>query len=305
MYMILAGVRFYEFFLWASGKSATYVMRPASIEAFLPISALVALKHLVITGQFDRIHPAGLVIFLSAILSAWVARRGMCGWICPVGFLSRLLEQAGYVFKASFCLPRYATFLLLPIKYLILSFFLFMVCIRMDIRSIEAFMDSPYNMTADVRMLMFFLQPSTMTIVVIGGMIMLSLVFRNFWCKYICPYGAFLGLISVPGLLRISRDDRACTGCRRCSAACPVCIEVHGSDVVAGSECIGCLECVNACNTPGALKVESLWGQTVPSVVIPLILLFIFLGGWITAELTGHWHSSVTSQAIRMLFANH
>ena len=86
-------------YLWASSQSDIYVPRPPSVEAFLPISALVNLKRLVLTGQFDTIHPAGLTIFMAALVIGLLLRKGFCGWICPVGFASNLAEAFSRRFK--------------------------------------------------------------------------------------------------------------------------------------------------------------------------------------------------------------
>src|SRR5210317_2140562 len=88
LFCLYTGYRFYLFYLWGTGQSLTYVPRPPSVEAFLPISALVGLKRLVLSGHYDMIHPAGLTIFLAAIFIAILLRKGFCGWICPVGFAS-------------------------------------------------------------------------------------------------------------------------------------------------------------------------------------------------------------------------
>lgn len=90
-----AGYQFFHFYLWAVGKSDVYVPRPPSVEGFLPISALLGLKRFVLTGRYDDVHPAGLTIFLAALTIALLLRKGFCGWICPVGFASNLIEKAG------------------------------------------------------------------------------------------------------------------------------------------------------------------------------------------------------------------
>ncbi len=105
LFCIYAGYRFYQYYLWASSQSETYVPKPPSVEAFLPISALVNLKRLVLTGQFDTIHPAGLTIFMAALVIALFLRKGFCGWICPVGFASNLAEAFSRKFKLLFTPP--------------------------------------------------------------------------------------------------------------------------------------------------------------------------------------------------------
>ena len=56
------GVRFTRFCLAAAAGEAGSVARPAGVEGFLPISALLGLRRLLATGSFDPVHPAGLWI---------------------------------------------------------------------------------------------------------------------------------------------------------------------------------------------------------------------------------------------------
>ena len=58
--------------------------RPPGVEAFLPISALISLKYWVVTGVFNRIHPSGLIFFLTVLSTALFLKRGFCSWVCPM-----------------------------------------------------------------------------------------------------------------------------------------------------------------------------------------------------------------------------
>lgn len=119
---IFAGYRFYCFYLWTLDRSETYVSRPPSVEAFLPISALLGLKRLALTGRWDPVHPAGLTIFVAALAIAFLFRKGFCGWICPVGFVSNLLEKIGKPFRFGNQLPAWLDYVFLCLKYLLLTF---------------------------------------------------------------------------------------------------------------------------------------------------------------------------------------
>jgi hypothetical protein len=174
LFCIFVGYRFYCFYLWALDRSETYVSRPPSVEAFLPISALLGLKRLALTGQWDPVHPAGLTIFVAALAIAFLFRKGFCGWICPAGFVSNLLEKTGKPFRFSNHLPAWLDCVFLCLKYLLLAFFIYIILLRMDLRSVEAFLHSPYNLVADAKMLVFFLQPSTLTIAVLGFLVLIS-----------------------------------------------------------------------------------------------------------------------------------
>lgn len=93
--VLYIGITFMVFIKQLANSSITYMSRPAGVEAFLPISALVGLKAWISTGKFDPIHPAGLVIFLAAIILSLMLKRTFCSWICPIGTLSEGLAKIG------------------------------------------------------------------------------------------------------------------------------------------------------------------------------------------------------------------
>ena len=87
------------------------------------------------------------------------------------------------------------------------------------------------------------------------GIIVLSGVLSNAWCRYLCPEGALLGLLARHSRWKISKLDSACTSCRACDAVCPVqAIKVGERDE---TTCIFCSKCVEVCPT-GALIIEDI-----------------------------------------------
>ena len=45
-------------------------------------------------------------------------------------------------------------------------------------------------------MMKFFTEMTTVTMWVLIALGILSLLYKNFWCRYLCPYGALAGLLS-------------------------------------------------------------------------------------------------------------
>jgi len=123
--VLYIGVVFVIFTEQLANNSALTVSRPAGVEGFLPISALVGLKAWVVTGKFDPIHPAGLVIFLAAITLSVLFKRSFCAWICPIGTLSEGLAKIGkQIFGRNFQIPNWLDLCLRSLKYILLSVFL-------------------------------------------------------------------------------------------------------------------------------------------------------------------------------------
>lgn len=301
LYFLYAGYVFYRYYLWVSGQSNEYVRYLASVEAFLPIGALTSLKRLFLTGEFDVVHPAGLVIFMAVMLAALLFRKGVCGWVCPVGFLSNLCEKVSRRLGLAFCLPKWLTIPLSAVKYLLLGFFVYVICFAMNREAIDAFVASPYNLLVDIKMLQFFLHPSTLTLGVLTALLLFSLVVRNPWCRFFCPYGALLGLLAWGGPTQVKRDESACIQCKRCSKVCPSCIQVHSMAAIRTPECQGCMECVGVCPVKGCLSAH-VAGRRVPAWVVAGSVLVVICGFWVWAEFTGHWHSKISDAHKRTLF---
>ena len=299
---VLAGYEFSRFYLWAAGESGTYVARPPAVEAFLPISALLGLKRFLLTGQWDAIHPAGLTILLFALVAALLLRKAFCGWVCPVGFVSNLLARWSAALKLDRTVPRWLDYPLLSLKYILLAFFSYIILWQMDVRAIEAFLYSQYNLVADAKMLLFFLHPTAMTAKVLVVLLVFSLFVRNFWCRYLCPYGALLGLGAWISPLRVMRADSRCVHCTKCDKVCPAGIRISHSRSIRHPECIGCAECVEVCPEKDCLtlRIGKVAVTPLHSVAVAIVLLFVLF--WATAVFTGHWHTEVHPEVFRRLY---
>ena len=53
------------------------------------------------------------------------------------------------------------------------------------------------------------------------GMVGLNAVRRRFWCRYLCPLGALLGVFAWRPLLRRATQRESCSECGLCGMACP------------------------------------------------------------------------------------
>jgi polyferredoxin len=172
-----------------------------------------------------------------------------------VGTVSEYLWKLGRkLFRRNFRLPGWVDIPLRGLKYLLLGFFLWAVS-SMSASAIAAFMRSPYGVVADVKMLNFFRFIGTTGLMVLGALVVASVLVQNFWCRYLCPYGALLGLASVFSPLRIRRNVAACIDCAKCAKACPSALAVDKLVKITSAECTGCLECVAVCPAEGALRM--------------------------------------------------
>ncbi len=308
LFFVLVGIQFDAFFRQVVAGGPVTARRPPAVEGFLPISAFMGLKRLLLTGSWDEVHPAGLAILVAAIVSSLLARKAFCSWVCPVGGLSRVLERIGRkmmrrLVRRETLVPRGLDSALASLKYVLLAFFFWAIWIGMDREALQRFMHTPYNMAADAKMLLFFVDISRGAAITLAILALLSIPVKNFWCRYLCPYGALLGLVSWMSPQRVVRDPAACTDCKACTRACPVEIRVHAKASVLTPECTGCMSCVCACPVEDCLTVTRRGRNGLSPYLVPLVGIGTILLVWGVARLTGHWHTglplSVMAEAYR------
>lgn len=79
------------------------------------------------------------------------------------------------------------------------------------------------------------------------SVILLNLAAPRFWCRYMCPLGALLGLLSRVAVVRREVNAR-CTQCDACPRACPTgTIQAAKGYASDSGECTMCLECLAVC----------------------------------------------------------
>ncbi|MBF0259163.1 MAG: 4Fe-4S binding protein [Desulfamplus sp.] len=290
------GVRFYQFVSLIDAGVLPGFERPPGVEAFLPISALVSLKYFLFTGKINPIHPSALVLFLIICMTALILKKGFCSWICPFGFLSEFLGKLHFrIFKKGLSIPLWMDLILRSLKYIIAVFFIWNISYQMPLSSVEEFIQSPYNRFADIKMLKFFTRISATAFTIILILSILSIIIRNCWCRYLCPYGALLGVISFLSVGRIIRNPLNCTKCGKCEKTCPGLIKIRQKDQINSSECTACMECINICPEKDAIGFSLFSGKfSVNELSLALILLLFFTIGISMAKHSGKWQNNIS-----------
>ncbi len=292
---ILLGIQFARFIQAAEAGIVPLPYRPPGVEGYLPISGLMGAIDWVYQGTLNTVHPAATTLILLFIGMSLIFRRSFCSWICPAGLLSESLARLGQkIFKQNARVPRWLDIPFRGLRYLLLGFFLIAI-LSMTPADLRGFIESPYNQISDVKMFLFFAEIGKVGLISIGLLVVGSVFINGFWCRYLCPYGALVGLGALLSPFRIRRNADTCIDCGLCDQVCMANLPVATRESLKGVECTGCMDCVAVCPVPETLSMRTKKrGMGVMGYALGVILLFV--AGYVGGRVTGMWESEMSDQ---------
>jgi Pyruvate/2-oxoacid:ferredoxin oxidoreductase delta subunit len=300
------GIEFHFFLKWGmSDGVSSFFERPPGAEGFLPISALMGLLHWSFTGMLNTIHPAATIILIAIIAVSIIMKKAFCSWMCPIGTLSESLWMLGQkLFKKNITVWKWLDYPLRSLKYLLLLFFVYSIA-AMSVYDLNMFINSPYNKVADIKMYLFFAEITPFALWTIIFLMLVSVVIKNFWCRFLCPYGALLGIAGFLSPFRITRIKETCIDCELCTKVCPSNINVHQIGQVWSDECTSCMRCVEECPVKETLVLRTKkQSASVSPFVFGILVVGVFIAITGLGMLTGHWKNSISKDEYRFRFQN-
>jgi len=257
-----------------------------SIHALCPYGGLETLYSIVFGGTFlQKIFSGTMILLAITLLLAVIFRRSFCGLICPFGALQELLGMIGKkIFRKRFIMPRRIDKPLRYLKYVVL-----VVTIYFAWKTAGLWID-PYDpwaayghASAGFTSLTteYLIGTITLVVVLIG-----SMLYDRFFCKYLCPMGAVYGIISKISPSKIVRDKDVCINCNLCSKSCPMNIDVAKADRVTSAECISCQSCVLSCPKTGALQYKT-GKKTLKTLAVIILVVGLFFTGVLISKTVG------------------
>jgi polyferredoxin len=246
------------FFLNAYGEKSN-----VAVDLFLRIDPLIAITNSLASRQFHYNLLLSLVVVVSAIL----AGRFFCGYICPLGTLFDLaggkdkgkryaLRNGKYYILifvvVSALLSLNLTHLFDPIAFLtrVYTFFLypftiFFANISLDIvRPLAEYCNLLYLSHKYYNQPVFSL--NIITILLLVALFFLNVLSHRFWCRNLCPLGGLLALLSRFGMVK-RQVDKNCNSCMKCHEKCPMGAIQDQPQKTVEEECIECNTCSRIC----------------------------------------------------------
>ena len=210
------------------------------------VSPLEGLESILTAKFFYMPSLVGMVV---PIVVALLMGRVFCSWMCPIEFLSLLTDKILGIFSKK--LKYRKGLILLPHK--VLWFALATELLLTMVIGYPMFVWwSPPGLVGREIMFYAFYKVITIEVWIVVVVLLLNLLTRRFFCRYLCPLGALLALIGKRRQLVIKYLPDKCINCKVCDTRCPMGIKpsVGESQTV---YCWNCAECVDACPT-NALK---------------------------------------------------
>lgn len=227
-----------------------------------------------------------MMLIIPVVAFAMVWGRVFCGWVCPIGFVQEMttkltnwmrsaedqtrMRKIRFGLAAVLLLGTVVTYLFIRpenepllqglaagylitlavlimlsvsdahwerrlriVRYFALSFFVAATVLGIYLHA--AFCVLFTNILDNATVLLFF------------GVVFASLVLSQAWCRFLCPEGALLGLLTRLSGWKIRLNPRKCSGCNVCNTVCPV--EAIDVGRVDERSCLYCCKCVDACPT--------------------------------------------------------
>lgn len=274
--------------IWVTYESIMHQLlgggKSPSIHALCPYGALESLYALMLSGTFiQKVYTGTFIIMGVTLLIAIAFRRSFCGLLCPFGALQELFARIGKkLFKKRPVVPVKADKYLRYLKYVVLLLTIFMAW-RLGRLWMSSF--DPYAAYGHITVIPGTISEDPLTIVgfvLLGITLIGSFIYNRFFCKYLCPAGAFYGLVGKISPTKIVRRNDFCVHCNLCTKACPVNLDVANMDKVTSVECLNCNECVNSCPKKGALEIKTFNKTASPIIMIVLVAALFFVPIFVT-----------------------
>ena len=269
------------------------IEKVAPIDAYCPFGAVESFFTLIFKGEFlKRIFSSSFVLLGIFFIASFLLGKVFCGYICPLGAIQEWLRPLGKKlgFRQDYELPEKADKYLRYAKYLVLvvivyySFYLGDLVFRHY---------GPYNALMHLG---HEIDEKPVGYIALLIIIVISMFSKNFWCRYLCPLGAFFGIIRKISFLKIDRNVETCIDCGMCDKSCPAGLSIMTASSLKKADCISCGKCVDVC--PKNSLDFVLFGKKISGKIFSILVLLLVVLPLIVMPYTPIWKTKPESNIV-------
>jgi polyferredoxin len=250
----------FVFLLWVTWFSR---LDGYPVSLFLELDPLVGFATALSTHTVYRWLWRGMLVLIPTLLLG----RAFCNWMCPYGALHQFMSWLFNIRRNKDSIAKNQYRKVYQLKYYILGILLVLAAfgslqiglldpICLLVRTFTVTIEPAADLLAyDLNLDFLAASPGVpeqrvfdgawfvgLMIIVLVGM---NLVIPRFFCRVLCPLGAFLGVLSRFALFRIDRDLTKCTDCNLCMRRCEGASDPQAA--LRKSECFVCFNCIDDC----------------------------------------------------------
>ncbi len=239
-------------------------------------------------GSWDNVIAESILLIIVSIVTA-LGGRFFCGWMCAFGSMGDLLYKLPRIKNKN---PRKyltsADSYLKWFKYIILGVNVVLIW-GIQLFSIPAG-TNPWDLFGILSS--FGNWPSVSDLFpewIIAGILFLfiitgSLFVERFFCRYLCPLGAYFTIISRFRPLFVVKKKTNCGKCTLCTKKCSMGINLKEVDKVTAGECINCMECTLNC--PQSNAHMEIGTNDINAIAVGTISCAVVAGGYYLGNFT-------------------
>jgi len=237
---------------------AFFVLLPSLY--FLAFSQLKTIYIMILKGNYNFIQ-AFPQIFVAVVIFPITIYFGrfFCGWFCAFGSFNDFLYMiSSKVFRTKFKITKRLDVGLKYFKYVVL---VFVICVIWTKGNTLFDSTSPWDAFALITDFPSVISDYFIGFVLLGLITVGAIYIERFFCRYLCPLGAFFAITSKLRRIKVVKPTEKCGKCRVCTNNCAMGINLYKTEQVSSGECINCFKCIEVCpraNTKVIIKDENI-----------------------------------------------
>jgi ferredoxin-type protein NapH len=215
------------------------------------VDPAMALQTTLLSREFIEVLIIGIIL---PVVLALILGKVFCSWMCPFNTLSEYWQSlTNKIFSNRFKKVKSQVLEINPnpwIYWRILIFF-FALTVILDF-PLVSFLSAPGIISAEISHYIMGMGLGLEIFIVLGIIFIEGIIFKRYWCKYVCPVGGVLSVFRTPKTLRINHNEGACScaaNAEPCSRSCPLDLSPKRDNLY--PYCYNCGLCIKTCEKTG------------------------------------------------------
>jgi len=215
-----------------------------------PVTFFYLSPYLILMAASERVVAGSFVMFGAMFVTALLAGRAFCGWVCPAGGLA----EASARIRNRRITRRWIDWIKIAYWPIWLGVIAFTAVRAGGLRRVEFLYQTWHGISVSN------VESAVLALILVAIIVTLTVaVGRRGFCHSLCWMAPFMILgtwmrdrLHLPGL-RLQARPQTCVSCGACTRDCPMSLDVQKAMVATGRmancECILCGTCADVCPT--------------------------------------------------------